>query len=133
MIKFKLATQELAEKYYGEKPQISFRGIVAVKDGEPIAIGGAYRVGKAWYAFSEMKDEMRKHKKAIVKGIQLLEAFYDSLGYPVLAVVSKDEPTAPGLLAKLGFEPKNVQTENGENIVVRSPLCKQFLYHSEKH
>ena len=132
MIRFELATQELARKFYEKEPEISFRGIFAVKDGEPIAIGGVYRIGKAWYAFSDMKPEMRKHKRDIVRGIHLLEAFYDSLGYPVLAVVSSDESTAPGLLQKLGFEPIGLETEDGEKIVLRSPLCKQHLYQSEK-
>jgi hypothetical protein len=122
MIRFKFATQETARKFYGKEPELSFRGIVALKDGEPLAIGGVYKIGQAWYAFSDMKPEMRKHKRAIVQGVHLLEAFYDSLGYPVLAVVSKDEPTAPGLLAKLGFVPLGMETEEGEKIVIRSPL-----------
>lgn len=114
------ATQSLVERYYGARPPISFRGYVAVLDGEPIGVGGVYRTGGLWVAFSEMKDEMRPFVKARARAARLLVNFADRLGVTVHAVEDPNEPTSPGLLKKLGFEKTGMVTDMGE-LLVRQP------------
>jgi len=121
-IKFVTATPKLVKRFYDGKPPIkTIRGFVAVAEGERvIGIGGISYEGKTMLAFTEMKPEMRKHKKAMARAVRLLETFYNNLPYPVVAFAHSEEPTAPGLLKRLGFVNTGLKTDQGE-ILVRSP------------
>lgn len=119
-IVFERATQTLVERYYGERPPVGFRGYVALLGGEPVGVGGVYRAGGMWVAFSEMKDAMRPFRKARAKAARLLVEFIDALGVTVHAVVDPVEPTSSGLLKKLGFVPTGESTDIGE-LLVRQP------------
>jgi hypothetical protein len=95
------ATADDLARFYGSPPERTMRALVAVLDGEPIAVAGiAYqRPGQPPYLFSDLKPEMRRHRKAIVKGArQMLR----DLARPGLVAIA-GEPTAPRLLARLGF------------------------------
>lgn len=116
---FVLATQELAERYYGQRPPYGFRGYAALLDGEPIALGGLYRDGLLLLAFTEMKEPMRRFRKARARAVRLMVDLMDSVHVPVYAIVSETEPTSSALLAKLGFEQTGLETENGELVVRR--------------
>lgn len=112
---FKVATAENVARFYdGESPPKSMKGFVAELDGEIVGVGGIYYDGPTSFAFTEIKPAFRKRKKDLVRGIHLLEAFYNNLGFPVMAIASLGEPTAPALLKKLGWVPTGIVTEKGE-------------------
>lgn len=113
------ATAEAAEAFYGRPVDYSFKGIIAVEDEKVIGIGGIYRLNGKRVAFTDMKPEMRRHKKVMVKSCRLLMAMIREEKGPVYAVANQDEPTAPDLLARLGFESTGVFNEFGETLVWR--------------
>ena len=86
--------------YYGEPPRRTMRAWVAVLDGKPIAVAGvAYEAGKPHYLFSEMRPEMKRYRKAILRGgRRVLE---DTKGMRLLASCSS--PGASRFLVHLGL------------------------------
>lgn len=96
------ATARDVEAFYGWPHPRSMRAFVADLDGRPIAIAGlAYQPYGPPFLFSEMKPEMRRFPKAIVRGARtMLDAMK---GVPAFAVASTKEPRAAKLLARLGF------------------------------
>ncbi len=111
------ATAADAEAYYGASPLFSFRGFVAEVDGELAGIFGVYYQDGLPVAFSEMRDAMRPHKKAIAKACRMLMQFLNQLGGPVYAFASPTEPTSGYLLAKLGFKPTGEMGPYGDVLV----------------
>jgi hypothetical protein len=102
-VEIRTATQKDAEMFYGGKPLVSMRAYVAVLDGEPIGIGGVCRQDNHMVCFSEMKPEMRKHKKDIVRGyhkIFEIVRMYNT----VFAIANRNEKNAKKLITRLGFE-----------------------------
>lgn len=119
-IAFRPATRADALAYYGREPEATFRGYVAEQDGKIIGIGGVYYDLGFPVVFTEMKPEMCGAKKAIARATRLMIDYVDSLPYPtVYAVADTEYPTAPYLLAKLGFAPTGRMTERGELLVRR--------------
>ena len=114
---FRKATAADALAFYGEPAKMSFRGFVAELDGEVVGIGGVYYDNGVPIAFSETRPPMRKHKKAMAKACRILTRFFDQLGGRVYAVACSTEPTAPYLLAKLGFKPTGLFGPHGETLV----------------
>lgn len=119
-VEIRRATAQDAQRYYGGAPLMSFRGFVAVEDGENVVgIGGVYRddFGRP-IVFSQMKPQMRKYLKARAKAARMLVQFaHDVAGSRVYAVADPSEPTAPRLLNKLGFHPTGEMTAMGELLV----------------
>lgn len=111
---FRKATAQDALEFYGKPPCNSFRGIVAVEDGKVIGIGGLFYEGKNLVAFSDMKPEMRKHRKDMARSCRMLIDMVREAKRPVYAVADPNEPTSPYLLAKLGFEPTGMFGPSGE-------------------
>lgn len=114
---FRRATAQDALVFYGKTPPMSFRGFVAELDGEVIGIGGIYYNEGVPVAFTDLGEPMRKHKKAIAKACRMLTRFFDQTGGKVYAVACPKEPTAPYLLAKLGFKPTGLFGPLGETLV----------------
>lgn len=119
MVELLPATQDLVERYYGKRPLMSMRGIVAVEDGVPIGLGGLYRDQNRMIVFCEMKPAAKKYRRHILMAAKLVLALireYDE----VRAVASPDEPTAVRFLEHLGFrhEVENVYVMRSEQ------LCK---------
>lgn len=116
---FRTATQEDALAFYGRPPDYSFRGVVAVLDGRVVGIGGVYRDAGRPIVFTDMKDEMREHRRARAKAVRIMIELADR--HPIVyAVASPDEPTSGPLLAKLGFEPTGEMTPYGELLARRA-------------
>lgn len=114
---FRRATPADAVAFYGTPAKMSFRGFVAELDGEVVGIGGVYYDNGVPIAFSEMRPPMRKYKKAMAKACRILTRFFDQLGGKVYAIACPTEPTAPYLLAKLGFKPTGLIGPHGETLV----------------
>ena len=116
-VTFRRATAADALAYYGKPAPFSFRGYVAELGDEVIGIGGVYYQDGTPIAFSEMRPAMRTHRKAIAKACRMLMQFLNQIGGPVYAVACPTEPTAPRLLAKLGFKPTGLFGPMGETLV----------------
>lgn len=116
-VEFRVATLADAQAFFGTYPPARFRGFVAVMDSTVVGIGGVYYHGGRMVAFSDLKPEIRKHKKVIAKGCRILCKFFEELNMPVYALANENEPTAPYLLAKLGFKPTGQVTPLGEYLV----------------
>lgn len=111
------ATAEDARTFYGGAPKMSFRGFVAELDGELVGLGGVYYQNGVPIAFTEIRPAMRPYRKAIAKGCRMIVKLLDDLRGPVYAVACSTEPTAPYLLAKLGFKPTGLFGPHGETLV----------------
>lgn len=111
------ATARDAQRYYGGPPPFSFRGYAAELNGEIVGVGGVYIQNGAYVAFSDMKSPLRQRKKTLAKACRILMELFDKTGGPVYAVASNTEPTAPYLLAKLGFKPTGLFGPQGETLV----------------
>lgn len=102
---------------FPDHPVLTFKGLVVELDGEVIGIGGVcYQQGHP-VAFSDLRDALRNHKKTLAKACRMLVNLFDKIGGRVYAVACPTEPTAPYLLAKLGFAPTGRFTEAGETLV----------------
>jgi hypothetical protein len=119
MINFRPATAKDVEEFYGKPSKHSFRGLVAVDDGSIVGIGGITTVNSRLVVFTSMREEMKRHKKAVAKGCRLMMDMVKEAGRPVYAVADPNEPTAEKLLAKLGFEPTGLSGSDGETLVWR--------------
>jgi len=117
--KLRQATTKDAYSFYGKMPSNSFKGIVAVEGDKVIGIGGLFYTKDGLIAFSEMKPEMRKHKKVLVKGIRMIMNMVKNADTPVYAVANDKEPTAQRLLERLGFVNTGVSNKLGETLVWR--------------
>jgi len=111
------ATAKDAFNFYGKPPSNSFKGVVAVKEGKVIGIGGLFYTKSGLIAFSDMKPEMRQHKKLIVKGCRVIMGMVKNAETPVYAVANDQEPTAKNLLERLGFVNTGVKNELGDTLV----------------
>jgi hypothetical protein len=116
MVEIRPATQKDAEAFYGKKPIKSMRAYVAVLDGEPIGIGGVFRDSDAFVAFSEMKPEMRKYPKDIVRGYRMIFDIIKKYNV-VYAIANKQENNARKLITKLGFKLTEVNSA-GEEVYI---------------
>lgn len=113
MVEIRQATQKDVDAFYGKKPMYSMRAYVAVLGDEVIAIGGVCRQEGHMVAFSEMKPEMREHKKDIIRGYRKL--FEIIQGYnTVFAVANSEEKLAGKMIKKLGFELVEINREGEE-------------------
>jgi len=117
--KLKIATTKDAYNFYGHMPTNSFKGIVAIEGDKVIGIGGLFYTKEGLIAFSDMKPETRKYKKAMVKGVRMIMDMVKNAEVPVYAVANDKEPTAQRLLKRLGFVKTGVKNEFGETLVWR--------------
>lgn len=118
-VQIRKATVQDARKFYGQDPIYSFRGYVVELNGDIVGVAGIYFEDGKPIVFSEMKDPMRKHKKAIAKTCRLIMKMVDDLGRAAYAFACPTEPTSGYLLAKLGFKPTGMVGPHGD-ILVRS-------------
>lgn len=107
MLEFAQATPELARAYWGKDPPFSFRGYVALLDGEVVGIGGvSYVMGHA-IAFSEGKPELMKRRKDVVTCFRFLAMYLDKWAGRLYAECAL--PTSPRVLERLGFLPTDMR------------------------
>jgi hypothetical protein len=113
------ATRDDLIALQGKLPEHTMRAHVAEVDGKVLAVGGVYYVNGTTVAFSYLADEIRGHRKSIMRAAKFAMEKIAALPGPVYALCSRDEATAPQFLARLGFEffaPSN----NGDIYKLRS-------------
>ena len=113
MVEIRPATQKDAEEFYGKSPMYSMRAYVSVIGGKVVGIGGVCRQEGHMVAFSEMRPEMREHKKDIIRGYRKI--FEIIQGYnTVFAVANPNEKHAKKLITRLGFVLTEINREGEE-------------------
>jgi hypothetical protein len=112
------ATQSLARAYWGGDPPFSFRGYVALLDGEVVGVGGLYRMHDRMWIFSGFKPELAPYRKVRAKAVRMLLQLADNYPTPVFATPDRKEPTAMPLLIRLGFVPTGEEVD-GDPVLVR--------------
>lgn len=84
----------------------SFKAWVCEMDGEAQGIIGVALSRPFACMFSTFKEPLRPYLKSmtVMKLIKKAEAAVKASRVPVRAIAEKTEPTAPGILERLGFE-----------------------------
>lgn len=84
----------------------SVRAWVCEIDGVPEGIIGLALLGSASCLFSSFREPLRAHLRSltILRLIKKAESAVRGSRVPVWAIADPDEPTAPGILKRLGFE-----------------------------
>jgi hypothetical protein len=114
--RFVPATAELAAAFYGKPSPRTFRGFVCLIDEKPAGIVGIYNDGPHKVVFSDIGEPYQGEKRAIVQGIRLARELMSDNKLPTFAIENADYPSAPALLAKLGFVPMG-ESEHGRILV----------------
>lgn len=99
------ATPEDLKRFYPELT-CSFRAWVCELDGEVQGIIGLALVRPMACMFSTFEKPLRPYLKhlTVLRLIKRAEAAVKASKVPVLALAEPTEPTAPGMLERLGFE-----------------------------
>lgn len=97
------ATRDDLVQWFGSVPA-TMRAIVIADDDRVLGVAGVLRGGDHIQAFSAIKDELRQHKILMGRAAVMFKKLLVEAGGPVLALCSPTEPTAPSLLAHLGFK-----------------------------
>lgn len=99
------ATKEDIDRWFQQAAPGTMRAVVVEDGGQLLGVAGLVRMGDHIQCFSSILDRLRPHKRALVKAARLVQQMVHEVNGPVFAVCSSSEPTAPGLLRALGFQP----------------------------
>lgn len=103
-----LATPELLERFYGQKPVKTQRAIAVVENGEVLAVGGIFATQANYVIFSEMRQDVRSqpwYRRTLIRAVRRILSFAVKRDIPVLALADPDIEGSENLLKHLGFEP----------------------------
>jgi hypothetical protein len=103
-MKHRPATREDLQRWFGHVPA-SMRALVMEHEGEVVGVAGVALMADHLQAFAAESDKVRSHKMAKGRMAMDFAKLLASVNGPVFALCSQTEPTAPGLLAHLGFRP----------------------------
>jgi hypothetical protein len=117
------ASAEDIAAFYGRPPQRSIRAFVAVLDNVPVAVAGiAYQgIRGAPYLFSDMRPEMGRYRKAVVRGARAVLLALARPGMPA----SSSTPAAVRFLKRLGFV--ELHQQNGETLMIYRGIVEAKL------
>lgn len=99
------ATSDDVKAFYPDM-HCSFRAWVCELNGEVQGIIGLALMRPIACLFSVFREPLRPYLRhpAILRAIKRAQGFVMASRVPVLALAEPSEPTAPGLLKRLGFE-----------------------------
>ena len=96
------ATTKDVESWYDGPPAYSMRGYIILDEDEAIALCGVFWCRGRQYIFSEIKEQMLKYKKLIIKAARKVMA--DVEGETVYAIATTGIESAPRFIEHYGFE-----------------------------
>jgi len=102
MIEIRRATAKDVESWYDGPPAYTMKGYVIVEDESILAICGVFWCEGKKYIFSEMKEQMVRYRRAIIKAARKVMA--DVEGETVYAVATEGIESAPRFIEHYGFE-----------------------------
>lgn len=88
------------EAWHGKSLQHTVRAWVAEEDGEVIGMAGYYLPGGPPIVFSDMREGMKRHRKAILKEARRVMS---EVRQPMFAMASQKEDGSERFLQWLGF------------------------------
>lgn len=103
-MKHRAATREDLQQWFGNVPA-SMRALVLEHDGEVVVIAGVAVMADHLQAFSVQNEKAKGLRMAKGRMAVEFKRLLAGVSAPVFALCSESEPTAPGLLAHLGFRP----------------------------
>lgn len=98
---YRPATAADIVQFYSRPLPFTVRAWVAEADGRVLGLAGYIPQGRYVLAFSEIKDEMRAHPMAVMRGAK---KFMGLLDRPAVAYASRKEPGSCRLLERLGWK-----------------------------
>ena len=101
-MEIRAAQSEDLREWFGSVP-MTMRAIVAKHDGRVLGVAGLALADDHVQAFSAYKPELRRFPVTMARAAIMFRQMLSSQRGPVFALCSETEPTAPDLLAKLGF------------------------------
>ena len=115
MIATRPATRADVSRWYPDQTA-SFRAKVCELDGEPVGIIGVALTRPFACLFSTFDEALRPYLKSmpILRLIKWAQSVVETCKRPVMAIAEPNEPTAPGILGRLGFV--FLEHENGDDI-----------------
>ena len=96
------ATHEIVRDFYGHEPLVTMRAVAAVQDGVTLGVGGIFQAGLAWMLFSDMKPELTKDKRAMVKVCRSIRKLIENTRLPVYALADKNIEGSETLINHIG-------------------------------
>lgn len=105
----------------GEFDSMGFtvRGYAVELDGKVIGIAGVLHT-RPLQAFGQIKDELRKYPKTIMKVIKMFKSILESYDMPVYAIACKKEYNSTKVLERIGFEFSHKNEQGRFYIIGRS-------------
>ncbi len=110
------ATQDILTEFYGKRPDVSMKAIVALDDGRPLGVSGFKLDNNRMVMFSDISNELRMRKdfkRIVIKAYKLLLTMIPNC--LVYATASTDIKGSCVLLKHLGFN------KLGGNIWLQQP------------
>jgi len=98
-----MATPEIFDKFYGKQPEQTVRAVAAVRGDKVLGVAGVYIAATRYVVFSDMTDELRRDRRAIVRGIREVLKLLSSTRLPVNAGADPSIPKADAFLKRIGF------------------------------
>src|SRR5690606_27629585 len=89
--------------FYGKPPMRSQRAYVALKGDRVIGVAGIYTDTERNVMFSDLTDELRKDKRAIVRGIRAVMRLAEKRDIPTCAYADPQIEGSGKLLEHMGF------------------------------
>lgn len=105
-IEFVPATPELLERFYGARPPMTVRAVVAMQDDEMVSVFGVFRVKQSWVGFWDYPKTTvpAKHKRALVRGYRMVLDMVKSSRMPVYAYADPAIQKSEDMLRHMGME-----------------------------
>jgi hypothetical protein len=104
MITIVPATPELLAQTRVGKPPMTMRALVAIDEaGKPMAVAGLYTDRHRLVLFSDLCDELRQNKRALIRGVRMMMDIARAKKAPVHAVADPEIPGSVTLLKHMGF------------------------------
>lgn len=106
MFKVRSAVRDDLADLHPMAPGVSYRAKVAELDGKVVGILGLALTRPRACVFFSGTEELKPHLKSIqmLRELKKFETMFKSRGLPVYAIRERDEPKAPAILKRLGFE-----------------------------
>jgi hypothetical protein len=103
-IEVRQVTRADLDLFYEEVKYPTVSGLIAILDGEPVALGGLAYVKGYVVAFFDIRDKARPYKLHLMARIKSLIDGAKERHKVIIAVPDENEPTSHKLLRSLGFQ-----------------------------
>ena len=98
-------TRQILDDFCQDPPTVTVKGIAAQVDGRTTGVAGYFPEGERYIVFIKLTDELRADKRAIIKGIRLLNQMVSARKLPLHAIKDDCIEGAETLLRHAGFTP----------------------------